>query len=69
MACQEYLDSSGEWPRCYATGIPALTLIGSLWGWRTSFLCITGLNAVLTISLVRSIPRDKEGVESFESPP
>ena len=69
MACQEYLDSSGEWPRSYATGIPALTLIGSLWGWRTSLLCITGLNAVLTIFLVRSIRRDKEGVESFESPP
>ena len=69
MACQEYLDSSGEWPRCYATGLPALTLIGSLWGWCASFLCITGLNAVHTIFLVRSIPRDKEGVESFESTP
>ena len=50
-------------------GIPVLTLIGSFWGWRTSFLCLTGLNAVLTIFLVHSIPRDREGAESIESPP
>ena len=50
-------------------GIPILTLIGSFWGWRTSFLCLTGLNAMLTIFLVRSIPRDREGTESVESPP
>ena len=50
-------------------GIPVMTLIGSFWGWRTSFLCLTGLNAVLTIFLVRNIPRDIEGVESVESPP
>lgn len=50
-------------------GIPILTLIGSFWGWRTSFLCLTGLNAMLTIFLVRSIPRDREGADSIESPP
>ena len=50
-------------------GIPILTLIGSFWGWRTSFLCLTGLNAMLTIFLVRGIPRDREGTESVESPP
>lgn len=50
-------------------GIPVLTLIGAFWGWRTSFLCLTGLNALLTIFLVRRIPRDREGTESVESTP
>lgn len=50
-------------------GIPILTLIGSFWGWRTSFLCLTCLNMGVTMFLVRNIPRDKEGVEALESPP
>lgn len=50
-------------------GIPVLTLIGAFWGWRTSFLCLTGLNALLTIFLVRRIPRDREETGSVESTP
>jgi len=50
-------------------GIPVLTLIGAFWGCRTYFLCLTGLNALLTIFLVHRIPRDKGGAESVESTP
>ena len=50
-------------------GIPVLTLIGGFWGWRTSFVCLTVLNVVATIFLVRSIPRDVPDVDRLDSPP
>ena len=39
-------------------GIPILTLIGSVWGWRMSFTCLTGLNLLATAFLIRNIPKD-----------
>ena len=50
-------------------GIPVLTLIGGFWGWRTSFVCLTGLNVVATIFLVRSIPGDRPDLDRIDSPP
>ena len=39
-------------------GIPILTLIGSIWGWRTSFGLLTGFNVLTTVFLWRTIPAD-----------
>lgn len=45
------------WSLASVVGIPLASLIGTHFGWRTTFLCISGLSVLATLALALTVPK------------
>ncbi|MFD4356550.1 Cmx/CmrA family chloramphenicol efflux MFS transporter [Nocardia sp. NPDC058518] len=52
---------SGVTVACIA-GVPAGTLLGQLWGWRSAFWAVAVVSAVVLVPVASMVPRDGAGV-------
>lgn len=56
---------SGVTVACIA-GVPAGTLLGQLWGWRSAFWAVAVVSAVVLVPLASMVPRDGAGADASD---